>query len=125
MVGATHARHGERDEINVRRWVAGARLSQVDGRAHPVQGDGMPRCFNTMLAGEALGDVPEDNRRHAVDLGLVRRADDGGLEVLHKEHGCPAPVAQGVDDAAWRSVCFALEDLRAASGDRRTPFGAG
>jgi hypothetical protein len=33
-----------------------------------------------MLAGDTLGDVPEDDRRFAVDLGLVRRSESGGLD---------------------------------------------
>ena len=36
-----------------------------------------------MLAGETLGDIPEDDRRFAVDLGLLRRSDLGGLEVAN------------------------------------------
>jgi len=36
-----------------------------------------------MLAGTALGDVPDDDRRFAVDLGLLRREDGGGLVVAN------------------------------------------
>ncbi|KYF78420.1 CyrO [Sorangium cellulosum] len=36
-----------------------------------------------MLAGGTLGDVPEDDRRFAVDLGLVRRAAEGGLVIAN------------------------------------------
>jgi hypothetical protein len=36
-----------------------------------------------MLAGDVLGDVPEDDRRFAVDLGLVRRTEQGGLDVAN------------------------------------------
>jgi hypothetical protein len=36
-----------------------------------------------MLAGEELGDVPEDDRRFAVDLGLFRRSEAGGLVVAN------------------------------------------
>lgn len=36
-----------------------------------------------MLAGETPGDVPEDDRRFAVDLGLLRRSELGGLEVAN------------------------------------------
>lgn len=36
-----------------------------------------------MLAGETLGEVSEDDRRFAVDLGLVRRSEAGGLEVAN------------------------------------------
>lgn len=36
-----------------------------------------------MLAGDLLGDVPEDDRRFIVDLGLLRRSAQGGLEVAN------------------------------------------
>jgi hypothetical protein len=36
-----------------------------------------------MLAGEMLGDVPADDRRFALDLGLVRHSETGGLEVAN------------------------------------------
>jgi hypothetical protein len=36
-----------------------------------------------MLAGETPGDVPEDDRRFVVDLGLMRRSELGGLEVAN------------------------------------------
>jgi hypothetical protein len=36
-----------------------------------------------MLAGDTLGDVPEDDRRFVVDLGLLRRSESGGLEVAN------------------------------------------
>ena len=36
-----------------------------------------------MLAGEPLGDVPRDDLRFVVDLGLLRLAHDGGLEVAN------------------------------------------
>jgi len=36
-----------------------------------------------MLAGETLGDVPLDDQRFAVDLGLLRPSEHGGLEVAN------------------------------------------
>jgi hypothetical protein len=36
-----------------------------------------------MLAGRALGDVPYDDRRYVVDLGLVRLTEKGGLDVAN------------------------------------------
>jgi hypothetical protein len=36
-----------------------------------------------MLAGETPGELPEDDRRFAVDLGLLRRSPLGGLEVAN------------------------------------------
>jgi len=36
-----------------------------------------------MLAGDSLGDVPDDDQRFALDLGLVRRSEEGGLVVAN------------------------------------------
>lgn len=36
-----------------------------------------------MLAGAALGDIPHDDQRFAVDLGLVRISEEGGFEVAN------------------------------------------
>jgi predicted RNA polymerase sigma factor len=36
-----------------------------------------------MLAGEPLDDVPRDDLRFVVDLGLLRLAHDGGLEMAN------------------------------------------
>ncbi|MEX1366471.1 MAG: ATP-binding protein [Nannocystaceae bacterium] len=36
-----------------------------------------------MLSGDALDDIPRDDRRFALDLGLVRLSDDGGLVVAN------------------------------------------
>lgn len=36
-----------------------------------------------MLAGETPGDIPEDDRRFAIDIGLLRRSPLGGLEVAN------------------------------------------
>jgi hypothetical protein len=36
-----------------------------------------------MLAGEDLGDVPEDDQRFVIDLGLVRRSENGGLVIAN------------------------------------------
>ena len=36
-----------------------------------------------MLAGGGLGGVSDDDRRFVVDLGLVKRAEGGGLEIAN------------------------------------------
>jgi hypothetical protein len=36
-----------------------------------------------MLAGEVLGDIPRDDQRFAIDLGLLRLSAEGGLEVAN------------------------------------------
>ncbi|MEM9458049.1 MAG: ATP-binding protein [Myxococcota bacterium] len=41
------------------------------------------RILEPMLAGELMGDVPEDDRRFVIDLGLLSRSAEGGLEVAN------------------------------------------
>ncbi|WP_240905612.1 hypothetical protein [Thiorhodococcus mannitoliphagus] len=41
------------------------------------------RVIEPMLAGTALGEVPIDDRDYLIDLGLLRRADGGGLVVAN------------------------------------------
>jgi hypothetical protein len=57
--------------------------------------------LDLILAGRALGDVPEDDLRFIQELGLVRMAQAGGLEI---------------SNPLYRELCSAPEDPPAASG---------
>jgi hypothetical protein len=54
-----------------------------------------------MLAGETPGDVPEDDRRFVIDLGLLRRSPLGGLEVANPiyQEIIVRALASGTSDA--------------------------
>ncbi len=42
------------------------------------------RCIiEPMLAGQELGDIPDDDRQFLVDLGLVKRDQEGGLIIAN------------------------------------------
>jgi hypothetical protein len=57
--------------------------THLDSLAERLREPRVRRILEPMLAGIALGDVPEDDLRFVQDLGLVRMASTGGLEVAN------------------------------------------
>jgi hypothetical protein len=57
--------------------------THLDSLAERLREPRIRAILEPMLAGEALGDVPDDDRRFAIDLGLVRRSAEGGLDVAN------------------------------------------
>lgn len=57
--------------------------THLDSLAARLREPRIRALIEPMLAGTTLGDVPEDDRRFALDLGLVRRDDGGGLVVAN------------------------------------------
>jgi hypothetical protein len=59
------------------------RETHLDSLAERLREPRVRRILEPMLAGLTLGDVPEDDLRFIQDLGLVRMAETGGLEVAN------------------------------------------
>jgi len=59
------------------------RVPHLDQLAHKLQEPRLRRIIEPMLAGTHLDVVPEDDRQHLVDLGLLRRDGSSGLEVAN------------------------------------------
>jgi hypothetical protein len=57
--------------------------THLDSLAERLREPRVRRILEPILAGAALGDVPEDDLRFVQDLGLVRMAREGGLEVAN------------------------------------------
>ncbi|NTX64413.1 ATP-binding protein [Myxococcus sp. CA051A] len=57
--------------------------THLDSLAARLREPRIRAILEPMLAGQLLGDVPEDDRRFAVDLGLLRRNESGTLEVTN------------------------------------------
>ncbi len=57
--------------------------THLDSLAERLREPRVRRILEPILAGAALGDVPEDDLRFVQDLGLVRMARMGGLEVAN------------------------------------------
>ena len=62
---------------------SGARTRTSTAWSSGCASRGCAQVIEPMLAGEPLGDVPDDDRRFVQDLGLVRRDPDGGLVVAN------------------------------------------
>ena len=70
----------------------------------------MRRVIEPMLAGTALGEVPDDDRQYLVDLGLLRRVNGGGT--LEREYAIGrgrmdlclryGAVTLGIELKVWR-----------------------
>ncbi len=59
------------------------RETHLDSLAERLREPRVRSILEPMLAGLTLGDVPEDDLRFVQDLGLVRMAETGGLEVAN------------------------------------------
>jgi hypothetical protein len=57
--------------------------THLDSLAERLREPRIKAILEPMLAGQMLGDVPDDDRRFATDLGLVRRTSQGGLDVAN------------------------------------------
>jgi hypothetical protein len=77
-VAITGAKVDEAREILIRR-----QDTHLDSLIERLREARVQSIIEPMLAGEALGDVPEDDLRFAQDLGLVRLSAAGGLEVAN------------------------------------------
>ncbi|WP_438016271.1 AAA family ATPase [Sorangium sp. So ce315] len=61
--------------------------THLDSLAERLQEDRVRAVLEPILAGSALGAVPEDDQRYVMDLGLVRQADGGALEIANPIYG--------------------------------------
>jgi hypothetical protein len=54
-----------------------------------------------MLAGDTLGNTPDDDRQYLVDLGLLRREPNGGLVIANPIYRevIPRVLTQGASDS--------------------------
>jgi hypothetical protein len=57
--------------------------THLDSLAERLREPRIRAIIEPMLAGQLLGDMADDNRRFAVDLGLVRRTSEGGLDIAN------------------------------------------
>ncbi|MFZ1829269.1 MAG: AAA family ATPase [Candidatus Competibacteraceae bacterium] len=59
------------------------RVTHLDQLAHKLQEARVRRVIEPMLAGRALGEVPEDDIQYLLDLGLCRMAPGQGLTIAN------------------------------------------
>ncbi len=77
------------------------RVTHLDQLADKLREARVRRVIEPMLAGTALGAVSEDDRQYLVDLGLLRRANGGGLVVANPIYRevLPRALAGGPQDS--------------------------
>ncbi len=77
------------------------RVTHLDQLADKLREPRVRRVMEPMLAGTALGEVPEDDRQYLVDLGLLRRDRAGGLAVANPIYRevLPRTLASGPQDS--------------------------
>ena len=77
------------------------RVTHLDQLADKLREDRVRRVIEPMLAGTAPGEVAEDDRQYLVDLGLLRRANGGGLVVANPIYRevLPRALASGPQDS--------------------------
>lgn len=87
----------EQAKANLILW----RVTHLDQLADKLREDRVRRMIEPMLAGTTLGEVPEDDRQYLVDLGLLRRANGGGLVVANPIYRevLPRALASGPQDS--------------------------
>lgn len=78
--------------------------THLDSLAERLREPRVRRIIEPMMAGLTLGDVPEDDRRFLLDLGLVRRDSNGGLAIANPIYRevIPRVLAQGTQDTLPR-----------------------
>ncbi len=77
------------------------RVTHLDQLADKLREERVRRIIEPMLAGESLDSVPLDDRDYLVDLGLLRRAVGGGLEIANPIYRevLPRMLALGPQDS--------------------------
>ncbi|MFP4063762.1 MAG: AAA-like domain-containing protein [Halochromatium sp.] len=77
------------------------RVTHLDQLADKLREERVRRIIEPMLAGTALESVPEDDRQYLIDLGLLRRANGGGLVVANPIYRevLPRALAGGPQDS--------------------------
>ncbi len=68
---------------------------------HKLTEERVRRVIEPILAGGALGNMPEDDREYVIDLGLVRRVNGGSLQVANPIYRevIPRALASGALDS--------------------------
>jgi hypothetical protein len=80
--------------------------THLDSLAERLREPRVRAIIEPILAGDVMPDVPEDDRRFCLDLGLIRRASEGGLEVANPIYAevIPRVLASGPRDTLPRTA---------------------
>jgi hypothetical protein len=92
------------DESHVdtaRRRLIQGRETHFESLAERLREDRVRKVIEPILVGGVLPDLPLDDLEFAVDLGLVRRAPEGGLRIANPIYAeiIPRSLARAIDDS--------------------------
>ena len=75
--------------------------THLDSLAEKLREKRVKNIIEPMLAGQALGDTPNDDRQYLIDLGLLRRDPAGGLAIANPIYRevIPRALVQGTQDS--------------------------
>lgn len=75
--------------------------THLDSLASRLTETRIKAILEPMLAGDTLGDTPDDDRQYLVDLGLLRREPNGGLVIANPIYRevIPRVLTQGASDS--------------------------
>ena len=75
--------------------------THLDSLAEKLREKRVKDIIEPMLAGQALGDTPSDDRQYLIDLGLLRRDPAGGLTIANPIYRevIPRVLTQGTQDS--------------------------
>ena len=75
--------------------------THLDSLAERLRERRIRHIIEPILAGQSLGDIPQDDRRYAIDLGLLRRDPMGGLTIANPIYRevIPRVLAGGPQDS--------------------------
>ncbi|BAZ12422.1 hypothetical protein NIES4071_42530 [Calothrix sp. NIES-4071] len=75
--------------------------THIDSLAERLREPRVKAIIEPILAGQALGDTPSDDRQYLIDLGLLRRDPAGGLVIANPIYRevIPRVLAQGTQDS--------------------------
>ncbi len=75
--------------------------THLDSLAERLRDPRIRHIIEPILAGQSLGDIPQDDRRYAIDLGLLRRDPMGGLTIANPIYRevIPRVLASGPQDS--------------------------
>jgi hypothetical protein len=94
--------------------------THLDSLATRLREPRVRRIIEPMLAGQELGDIPDDERQFLVDLGLVRRDPEGGLTIANPIYRevIPRVLTGGTQDSLPRIAPTWLTATGELDGDR-------
>ena len=101
MVTDTNIEITKEDIFQAKEILIARQDTHLDSLAEKLREPRVKAIIEPMLAGQALGDTPADDRQYLIDLGLLRRDPAGGLIIANPIYRevIPRVLVQGTQDS--------------------------